>query len=521
MKLDAPVNSVNDRDEPTTTSENDESARSSIVQTSEERPYSAFTSSEKWTVVVLVSLASFFSPLTANIYFPAIPTIADAFNKSIELINLTVTVYMLFQGVAPMFWGTLADYKGRRPMFLGCLFTLAISCVGLALVPTNAYWLLMLLRCLQAAGSASTVALCAGTVGDIATPAERGGFMGFSGIGTLLGPAIGPVIGGVIAEHLGWRWIFWFLCIITSTTLLFLFLVLPETLRAMVGDGSIPPPRLYRPPLPIIGRHTTVSSMPRPPRKAFQNPFVLFTYPDVITILVLNGVIYAVFYGVTASLSSLFKTDYPFLSETDIGLCFLSVGSGMVVGSSITGKLLDRDYRITRANVISTATSDQDREERLSEFGFPIEKARLRSMPFYLIIYTAVIAGYGWCLQQRVHISAPLILQFIIGYTSVAFFNTTQTLLVDLLPGRGSSVTAANNLVRCSLGAAMVSVIDIIVRSVGQGWTFVILAALNIVVSPLMLLELRMGPKWRLQRRRRELEEEQKKAEGQRTTEKV
>ena len=40
-----------------------------------------------------------FSPLTANSYFPAIPTIAAEFHKSTELINLTVTVYIIFQGV--------------------------------------------------------------------------------------------------------------------------------------------------------------------------------------------------------------------------------------------------------------------------------------------------------------------------------------------------------------------------------------------------------------------------------------
>ena len=40
-----------------------------------------------------------FSPLTANIYFPAIPVISDAFHKSVELINLTVTMYMVLQGV--------------------------------------------------------------------------------------------------------------------------------------------------------------------------------------------------------------------------------------------------------------------------------------------------------------------------------------------------------------------------------------------------------------------------------------
>lgn len=42
----------------------------------------------------------YFSPLTANVYFPAITTIADAFHVSVQNINLTVTVYMIFQGIS-------------------------------------------------------------------------------------------------------------------------------------------------------------------------------------------------------------------------------------------------------------------------------------------------------------------------------------------------------------------------------------------------------------------------------------
>lgn len=38
------------------------------------------------------------SPLPANIYFPAIPTLARAFHQSTETINQTVTVYLVFQG---------------------------------------------------------------------------------------------------------------------------------------------------------------------------------------------------------------------------------------------------------------------------------------------------------------------------------------------------------------------------------------------------------------------------------------
>jgi len=74
----------------------------------------------------------------------------------VPLIN---SLFIFLPPIAPMLWGTLADKLGRRPLFLVCLILLALSCIGLALVPTNAYWLLVLLRCFQATGSASTIAL--------------------------------------------------------------------------------------------------------------------------------------------------------------------------------------------------------------------------------------------------------------------------------------------------------------------------------------------------------------------------
>jgi hypothetical protein len=57
--------------------------------------YSAFTINQKRTIVAMGSLASFFSPLSSSIYFPALETIATALGVSITKINLTVTTYLV------------------------------------------------------------------------------------------------------------------------------------------------------------------------------------------------------------------------------------------------------------------------------------------------------------------------------------------------------------------------------------------------------------------------------------------
>nr|ANC28058.1 major facilitator superfamily [Polyporus umbellatus] len=472
------------------------------------RPYSIYSRKEKWFIVAVSGFAALFSPLTANIYFPAIPTIANVFHKSTELINLTVTVYMVVQGISPMFWGTLSDQWGRRPMFIGCMVVLALACVGLALVPPNAYWLLMLLRCLQAAGSASTVALGAGVIADIAAPAERGTYFGMWSIGPMVGPCLGPVLGGVLADKLGWRSIFWFLVISASVCAIVMVLLLPETLRAMVGDGSIPPPKAYRPIIPVIGRtEQNPDDVVKPPKRTFANPLLLFLFPDVTLCLFFNALVYSEFYAVTATISTLFQSTYPFLTETDVGLCFLAIGGGMLFGGLVNGKVLDWEYQRVKRNMIQKLERDPENKMRpqdvTKEENFPIEYARLRLMPIVFVVYAAACIGYGWCLQSGVSIAGPLILQILIGWTGIAIMNSAQTLIVDLAPQHSSSITACNNIVRCVFGAVAVSVIDIVLERLSAGWTYVLLSGICVVFSPIIWILVQWGPKWRAKRRAR------------------
>lgn len=470
-----------------------------------EKPYSIYTRREKWFIVMAASLAALFSPLTANVYFPAIPTIASAFHTSIESINLSVTVYMVLQGISPMFWGTMADSIGRRPILLACLLVLCLSCIGLALVPTSAYWLLMLLRCIQAAGSASTVALGAGVIGDIGTPAERGGFFGLFALGPQVGPALGPIVGGVLADKLGWRSIFWFLCIMSAACFALMFIFLPETLRRLVGDGSVIPSPFYRPLVPLVGKGRVDHDAQKPPKPPLNNPLRLFFYLDVLNLLVFNAILYAVFYSVNTTISTIFATKYSFLNEIDIGLCFLAIGGGMTISTVLSGKMLDADFQRIKTRLVKKAEEDSEKyirpEDVTREENFPVERARLRMIPIFTAVFVLTCAGYGWSLQRETNIAVPLILQVIFGYTIITIMNSVQTLLVDLLPSQSSSITACNNLVRCSLGALMVSVIDLLVNALGPGWTYVLLAGICLACSPMIWLAIWIGPRCRAKRR--------------------
>ncbi|KAH9950874.1 major facilitator superfamily domain-containing protein [Amylocystis lapponica] len=241
----------------------------------------------------------------------------------------------------------------------------------------------------------------------------------------------------------------------------------------------------------------------------YSNPLKLFLYPDITLLLAYNSILYSLFYGVTTSISTLFHQTYPFLNETEIGLCVLAIGGGMLFGGVITGKVLDREYKRVKDAMIRDTEKETDPEKRIApedvtkDEYFPIEQARLRLLPVFFGVFVAGCVGYGWTLEKKVSIAGPLVLQIILGYTSVSCMNITQTLIIDLVPSQSSAVTACNNLTRCTLGAGLVSIIDLILNAIGTGWTYVLLAGICVFFSPLMVVTRYMGPKWRARRRAR------------------
>ncbi|KAG8420288.1 hypothetical protein J3459_011193 [Metarhizium acridum] len=417
-----------------------------------EPPYSIFDKGQKWIIVILASTAATFSGFASNIYFPALPTIAQDLGVSIDLVNLTVTSYLVFQGLAPSLWGPISDVKGRRSAYICTFLVFLGACIGLA--ETKNYATLIVLRCLQSTGSASTIAIGAGVIGDITTRAERGGYMGIFQAGLLVPVAVGPVIGGAIAGSLGWKAIFWFLAIYSGIFLCSLTLLLPETLRALVVNGSrVPSNPILSYPLQVYRKKTKV-----------QWQATQIDKPD---------------------------------SRTKKSIDLL----GSIIGTLVTGKILDADYRRVKIKYEASFDGEQgvDPSHGIKEQAFPLEKARLRLVPIFSAVQCASILLFGWTIQypDKVHIAVPIVSTFLTGWTAVSTQSLIMTYLVDVFPDRSAAASASLNLARCLFAAAGTSFIMPMINGVGVGVAFTICVAVQLVALIGPLIQWKFAAKWR------------------------
>ncbi|KAI0205356.1 major facilitator superfamily domain-containing protein [Astrocystis sublimbata] len=430
-------------------------------------PYSTFSTRQKKGIVALVAFAGWFSSLSSFIYFPAIPFMAEDLGVSTEKINLTVTAYLIASGIFPSLVGQAADNIGRRPVLIVTLCFYVAANIGLAL--QSSFGLLFFLRVVQSAGISGSYAVTYGVVGDLFTPADRGGYSGIVSFVLNTPPSVGPIISGLLLARWNWRAIFWFLSAISPLCLVLVVLLLPETSRRVVEDSSLLPGWANRALIPVLTpqQQQKKSSPPSPNSRKFffpnpLKPLALLKRPNTAITVATVGVWYTVYSCLQASLSSLFTQIYH-VSGLVSGLTYIPFGVACAI----------------------SAFGTVPRKKNLNLNGFFIEEARLRSIKYSLIICGLLIVGYGWLLQYEVSIAAPLVFQFFIGLSIQGVFTALSTLL------------AASNLVRAELAAGGLALLDVVLRGIGAGWTFFLFAVVGLISVPgLYVLQLK-GMKWR------------------------
>lgn len=126
--------------------------------------------------------------------------------------------------------------------------------------------------------------------------------------------AIGPVLGGVLAGTLGFPSIFWALVILGGFVVTLIVILLPETLRAIAGNGSVPLAGplyepLYRKCAPwrkegvVMSADSTAGKqvLERMTVRMFLEPMLFLLEKDVACTLFFGAVIYTVWSMVSAS----------------------------------------------------------------------------------------------------------------------------------------------------------------------------------------------------------------------------
>ena len=495
--------------------------------------YTLFTPKEKRLLTLLLGLTTITSPLTATIYFPLLPLLASHYHTSAQAINLTITIYIVFQALSPAIFATLSDSLGRRIIYLITLTLYVLSNLGLAL-EQNSYAALIVLRALQSLGASAAFAVSYGVVADVCVPSERGKMVGPVSMALNLGTCVGPIVGGWVAFRSGeYTWVFWFLVIVGAILLVAVGGFLPETARNVVGNGNVPISRWWERAWGTLlwkrsknnwkrrsqskdhgdvkracrndkSENTAVGRAEENPtrvkaRSKILNPLsclrIIF-WKDAAQILWVHGSFYLVDYSIQTSIPSSFKDVYRF-NELEIGLSYLPRGVGIILGGYANGKMMDRNYNAT-ANQIGH-TIDRDRGDDLNHF--PIEKARTRGSWYLLGMLTCDLIGYGWALHQHSHVSIPLILQFIQGILGTSIYTFSNTLLVDVFPESPSTAAAAASITRCALAAAGVAVVEPLISAMGRGWYFTALGIITGAVGSVAVWMIRTwGMKWRSER---------------------
>ncbi|KAJ5600586.1 hypothetical protein N7450_001653 [Penicillium hetheringtonii] len=426
---------------------------------------------KKWTIAI-TSLVTFVSPVSANIYYPALNEMASELHSTSSKINLTITAFM---GVGPFLVASFSDIYGRRVTSIAALIVYLAVNIGLAL--QSSYPALMTLRCLQSFGSSTASIVCTSVAADLVPRAERGRYMIYSTLGVTVGPAVGPIVGGILTQFLNWRSTFWFLAIFAGVMAISMLLFVPETCRAVVGNGSVSPPRWNLPLVQCFGNRKPSSDpylsecgkLPPPPKRPTPLDSIKISMErETFAVILSTTLLYCGYTAVLSTLPSQLEEKYGF-NPLQVGLCYIPYGIGSLSSRWTIGTLIDWNFR------------------RFAKIhGIPIEKARLQIVIPLLYGSAVVIVGYGWVMNYRTNLAGPLVMLFFVSHLVAGASSVLTALLVDLHSYRPATINTARNLFRCLAGAGAVAGAVPLINVIGIGWFGTMIAFIWVLCSPIM-----------------------------------
>ncbi|WP_315957757.1 MFS transporter [Coxiella burnetii] len=182
---------------------------------------------KKNLIVILTSVFVTVGQFAMALYLPALPALTTYFHTFPGVIQLSLTLFLIAFGFSQLFYGSLSDCYGRKPLLL---IGLVIVMIGfLIAVFARHLSLLLIARVVQGLGAGSVSVLARAVIRDRFEGKKLVQALSLLIMAASLAPMIAPFIGGHIQHRLGWHSIFIFLFFHSGLILLGIFFLLPET----------------------------------------------------------------------------------------------------------------------------------------------------------------------------------------------------------------------------------------------------------------------------------------------------
>lgn len=172
-----------------------------------------------YAMIAILFVGAFIAFLNNTLLNVALPTIMNEFSVEPSVVQWLTTGYMLINGILIPASAYFVTKFSNRKLFITAMTLFSLGTFLAAIAPE--FWVLILARMIQAAGSAVMMPLLMNVMLTAFPIERRGTAMGLFGLVMIMAPAIGPTLSGFIIEHYNWRVLFELILPLAIIVLLF------------------------------------------------------------------------------------------------------------------------------------------------------------------------------------------------------------------------------------------------------------------------------------------------------------
>jgi MFS transporter, DHA1 family, multidrug resistance protein len=194
-------------------------------------------------LTVLLGAITALTPTAMDIYLVSMPSLTEALQTDTTLVQLTVAIYILGNALGQIWFGSLSDRFGRRPVLLAGL---AVFCVAsIACAAAQSIQTLIAARFFQGIGICAGLVVGRAIVRDCYSRERAAQVLSLMGMITAIAPILAPIVGSQLHPWFGWRASFTFVAFYGSIVFAVVLLVLGETL-AKPDTHAVRPARMLQ-----------------------------------------------------------------------------------------------------------------------------------------------------------------------------------------------------------------------------------------------------------------------------------